>query len=496
MPTKPEKTEIIEREGQIALVLSDPSVKPWERNRVAEMTEYEGTDCWHLVDIRLKQFPQLSTWGCSTGGDDYHASFTPENEHEATMVKSKLREYREDADGSIHWCSFNGIVRGHAEIDGYSPPRYLNFDQSGYFSRAEGVEKLHEMKAFWDAHQGTLLDARIDNPYRQVGESEMRLLLTIERMTPGIKRDQALARVTALPRLQQQAGAAYTLYLIASKALLGASGDSTAVNWDQVHQDVWDKAVGQDQQPVAQVLDAIKLHSPGAVTPEQIATVEAMEEPKKMNDVTEPIGTQRVAKSPLQELEYRGENVALPSPRLSVGTVVCPTKVQATVNSSYFLKKIRSQIEADTLEIVDGLRRKHPSFNMGEVGDPLPAFNAAQVDAKMAIVLAPDSVEIAGHAPRAMHAVGVIGNQCYLEDGQCHGGLKYDAYLLFRKKIDSNMLVYVHPYAVVPEHCLEVVQVQKDNWWGINIAIDFDQERDSAIGELQPPHHNSGQSGP
>lgn len=192
----------------------------------------------------------------------------------------------------------------------------------------------------------------------------------------------------------------------------------------------------------------------------------------------DPIGTQRVAKSPLQELEYRGENVALPRPKLSVGTVVCPKTEQAAVNSSYFLKKIRSQIEADTLEVVNVLRLKHPSFNMGEVGDPLPDFNAAQVDAKMAIVLAPDSVEIAGHAPRAMHAVGVIGNQCYLEDGQCHGGLKYDAYLLFRKNVDGNILVYVHPHAVVPEYCLLVAQAQVDNWWGVNEAVDCEQERE------------------
>ncbi len=198
----------------------------------------------------------------------------------------------------------------------------------------------------------------------------------------------------------------------------------------------------------------------------------------KMKDITEPIGTQRIAKSPLQELEYRGENVALPSPRFSIGTVVCPKKEQTAINSTYFLKKIRSQIEADTLAVVNQLRTKHPSFNMGEVGDPLPVFNAAQVDAKMAIVLAPDSVEIAGHAPRAMHAVGTIGNQCYLEGGHCHSGLAYDAYLLFRKNIDGNKLVYVHPYAVVPEHCLEVVQVQMDSWWGINEAIGFDQKQE------------------
>ena len=174
------RTEIIERDGQIALVFSDPAVEPWKRNRVAEMTEDEGTDCWNLVDIRLKKHPQLSPYGCSIGADAYHATFVPRDEQEAEMVMSTLREYRVETDGSIHWCTFDGIVRGHPEIDGYRPPRYLDFHEAGYFSRLEGMAKLCEMKAFWDAHPGSLADARIDNPLRQVGECELRGILAIE----------------------------------------------------------------------------------------------------------------------------------------------------------------------------------------------------------------------------------------------------------------------------------------------------------------------------
>ena len=93
-------------------------------------------------------------------------------------------------------------------------------------------------------------------------------------------------RLLALPRLQQQAGAAYTLYQVASKALQCASGDANAVNWSQVHQDVFAKAIGQDKQPVDTVLDAIKRHSPGAVAPEQIAVVEAMRESREVVQTT------------------------------------------------------------------------------------------------------------------------------------------------------------------------------------------------------------------
>ena len=113
----------------------------------------------------------------------------------------------------------------------------------------------------------------------------------IEKLAPvgwipatGSADDAFDARVEALPRLQQQAGAAYTLYLLASKALHKTAGDPCYVDWDQVHKDVFAKAVGQDQQPADKVLEVIKLHSPGAVTPEQIAAVEAMGDPGKMRD--------------------------------------------------------------------------------------------------------------------------------------------------------------------------------------------------------------------
>jgi hypothetical protein len=181
MKTNINKTEIIYREGQIALVLVESDVAPWERNRVAEMVEYGGTNCWSLVDIRLKKYPQLSTYGCSTCADDYHTSFKPENDLEAKIVKSHLREYREDADGSIHWCTFNGIVRGGHVVDGYRPVRYLDFNQAGYFSRKEGLAKIREMKEFWDAHVGTLDSARIANSNLQVGETELLGLLSIAK---------------------------------------------------------------------------------------------------------------------------------------------------------------------------------------------------------------------------------------------------------------------------------------------------------------------------
>ncbi len=109
-------------------------------------------------------------------------------------------------------------------------------------------------------------------PFEFEGKSEL-----LEAETSNSEFDN---RVEALPLLKLQAGAAYTLYLVASKAIQDAS--VIEVNWDQVHQDVFAKAVGQDKQPADKVLDAIKQHSPGAVTAEQLAAVKAMGDAMKV----------------------------------------------------------------------------------------------------------------------------------------------------------------------------------------------------------------------
>ena len=110
-----------------------------------------------------------------------------------------------------------------------------------------------------------------DVPFEFEGKAEL-----LEAETSNSEFDN---RVEALPLLKQQAGAAYTLYQVASKAIQDAGDD---VDWGRVHQDVFAKAVGQDQQPVARVLEVIKEHSPGAVTPEQIAAVNAIGESMKV----------------------------------------------------------------------------------------------------------------------------------------------------------------------------------------------------------------------
>jgi hypothetical protein len=103
---------------------------------------------------------------------------------------------------------------------------------------------------------------------------------------------------------------------------------------------------------------------------------------------------------------------------------------------------------------VDKLRRN--GYVKGPLGSRLPEFNKAKVREEMSMVDNADSIEICGAAPWAMHVCGSIGNECYLVDGQCHSGLSWEYFLLFRQTVDGRNQVYVHRNPVLLESSVQL----------------------------------------
>jgi len=125
------KTRIIQSKGCIELIINQSHRLDIEKQVVAGMSLIEGSGLWVLTDIRLSKYRVPSRYGASIMADDLCASYRPESPAESIYVKSLLREYREQPDGEILWCSFNGIVRGVCD-------KYVNglkFNSSGYFSK-------------------------------------------------------------------------------------------------------------------------------------------------------------------------------------------------------------------------------------------------------------------------------------------------------------------------------------------------------------------------
>ena len=245
------------------MAIDDPKKSKNELDLLAGMTLFEGTGCWQLVDVRLSKHGSPSPYAGSLMASDLQASFMPSNEDEATLVKSLLREFSVDDEGAIRWCSFNGIVRGSPEVNGYAPA-FKKYDQAGYFSQADGLKKIYEMKEFWDNFDGDPKTAKIENPNLQPTETEVYFAVTTRKIE--LQRLEKNQRIENLSSLEKMAGAAYSFWMEATAAINNLEGRIDNVNWSQVEHNTIHKSIAEHGQPASEVLDVILKFSPGAVS--------------------------------------------------------------------------------------------------------------------------------------------------------------------------------------------------------------------------------------
>lgn len=154
------------------------------------------------------------------------------------------------------------------------------------------------------------------------------------------------------------------------------------------------------------------------------------------------------ATSPLDMLQNLGAFVALPQPAFPVGTRVNLEKL-SPVDARYFFRKGLREHLRKLRETLDSLADYGIKPYAG--GKRLHPHNKGNLRLALAMVLHPDSVELAGSAPSSPYVCGNVGNQCYLQGGQCHTGVEHCYHLLFRKKVGDNDLVFIHPLPVLPE---------------------------------------------
>jgi hypothetical protein len=162
------------------------------------------------------------------------------------------------------------------------------------------------------------------------------------------------------------------------------------------------------------------------------------------------------ATSPKDQIQYLGDTVELPRPKYDICTKLNVTALSAH-SKRYYFRKAMYEIIADTRKVIRELRSSGYFENM--VGNKLLPETKDQIRAKLDMLMTADSIEIAGCRPQGLHVTGAIANQCYLRNGQCHSGVGYEYFLLFRKNVDGNKVAYIHPYAVIREEYLKELLV-------------------------------------
>jgi hypothetical protein len=143
-----------------------------------------------------------------------------------------------------------------------------------------------------------------------------------------------------------------------------------------------------------------------------------------------------------------GKDTSLPPVQFPVGTPF--PAVLLHEENGYYIKTIMKQAESRLRKILESLKREGFSKRQGR---KIPAGNQKELDEIRDIITNPESVQVAGHYPNAMHCTGNIGNECYVRGVPgAASGLSWTMFLCFRKtNKDGNKVVYIHPEPVYDE---------------------------------------------
>lgn len=154
------------------------------------------------------------------------------------------------------------------------------------------------------------------------------------------------------------------------------------------------------------------------------------------------------ATSPLDALGPTAAYEPIPQPTVPVGTQLDLTKV-ASYNKPYYIKRIRTELVRRLRTTID---RMHAEGYFPEMkGKKLLDCHKEQLRQKFRFMESADGVFVAGHAPSEAQSHDNIANQCYLKGGSGFSGMSFHCYVMFRKLVNGQQLIYTLPFSLMGE---------------------------------------------
>lgn len=164
------KTRVLRRKGCVTLI-ADRGVSDAPHEVLACLQQMADSSNWFIVDIRLLERPVAHEFSGSPAAEDFCANIKPESEAERAFHISRLKEYVEQSDGSLMWCTYRNLWRGEQGIDDYIPPSIVK--PSIYMPFKTGLKNLQGIRDYWEAYSGLISDAKIENLHRQPREGDL-----------------------------------------------------------------------------------------------------------------------------------------------------------------------------------------------------------------------------------------------------------------------------------------------------------------------------------
>jgi hypothetical protein len=154
---------------------------------------------------------------------------------------------------------------------------------------------------------------------------------------------------------------------------------------------------------------------------------------------------------PTPRLDVLGNPLAyepIPQPLYSVGSQVDLSKVVG-YNRPVHIKRIRTNL----------IRRLRATVTRLQADGYLPEMQGkkfleahkAALRKKFDFMETAEGVYLAGLEPSAMQSYDNIANQCYMSGSAGYGKMCFNYFVLFRKYVDGNELVYMLPFSLLHE---------------------------------------------
>jgi hypothetical protein len=168
------------------LTIEVPKLSKDEQPLIAVSTNYEGTGCWSIEDLRL--YPRVGLeFGRYFGNsaENFHSSITVKTEAEYKLVSSLVPVHTSDAEEfpkRLHWCTYKGIVRGSTAAELGLTNSWMAQKHDILHRYKPMLEKMHEIKAFWEEQaidegdpelSAIIAGIKLNNPFLQPSESNI-----------------------------------------------------------------------------------------------------------------------------------------------------------------------------------------------------------------------------------------------------------------------------------------------------------------------------------
>lgn len=169
------KTKIKKSKGYYRLVVDDEEINKKygfkESIVLGCITEFWDAKQWRVEDYRLKEHLMPSPYL-----EDGVQVFKPRNEKEKQLLMDSLHTYKISEDGTFSWDRFNATRFEGGDLPCLTDKTLKQYSPVARFTFKKAYQLLLEQKEFWDNYDKKDLcfdEIRIENPHRQISESEI-----------------------------------------------------------------------------------------------------------------------------------------------------------------------------------------------------------------------------------------------------------------------------------------------------------------------------------